>query len=323
MQFSLRIKNEIAGVSMKRWCCNRAELAAFLYVDGKYLFGSSDVSMIELVLTNAAAARRAFVLMKKGSGLVKVGVRKQKRLLKQNLYVLCAAENDVSRDLMQSKGDISFAESDLLARRCCAKSFIRGAFLARGSVTSPERAYHLEITVDSAQTAALLQGTLKRFEFRPGVTRRKGKHVVYVKEADQIAGILSLIGAHGSVLEFENIRVLKEVCARANRMVNCETANVDKTVEAAVRQIADVRFIQNCVGLESLPGKWREVALCRLEHPCATLSELGQMLDPPLGKSGVSYRMKRLHEKAADLRRLNERPEAEQKCRKHEQTRIR
>lgn len=177
-------------------------------------------------------------------------------------------------------------KSRYLQNSCCKRAFIRGAFLTSGSMSDPEKAYHFEIVCDSEQKAVQLQEMINSFGMDAKTVQRKKNYVVYLKEGEQISDMLNIMEAPISMMKFENIRILKEMRNSVNRQVNCETANIHKTVSAAVRQLEDIRYLQKTVGLEHLPVQLREIAYVRLEYPDATLKELGTYLEPPVGKSG-------------------------------------
>ena len=185
---------------------------------------------------------------------------------------------------------------------CCKRVFIRGAFLSAGSISDPEKFYHFEITCASMRKAKQLQGLMASFDIEARIVLRKRYFVVYVKEGSQIAELLQIMEAPMALMELENIRIVKEMRNSVNRQVNCETANINKTVSAAVKQMEDIRYIQDTIGLESLPENLQEMARVRLERPEATLKELGEALEPPVGKSGVNHRLRKLSLMAEDLR---------------------
>lgn len=185
---------------------------------------------------------------------------------------------------------------------CCKRAFLRGAFLAGGSVSDPEKTYHLEIAAHYRDFASLIRTIINTYALHSKVIRRKGSMVVYLKEGENIVDFLNIIGAHRALLTLENIRILKEMRNNVNRLVNCETANLDKTVNASVRQISNIKYIQQHIGLETLPENLKEIAVMRLKHTDASLRELGDMLNPPLGKSGVNHRLRKLEKIADDYR---------------------
>jgi DNA-binding protein WhiA len=190
----------------------------------------------------------------------------------------------------------------LLEKRCCRRAYLRGAFLAKGSVTNPEKGYHLEIVAEDEVHAQAIADMMVGFEVAGKVTSRKGESIVYVKESDQIARFLGLVGAHTAVLQFENVRVVKDMRNRVNRLTNAESANMDKAVAAAVQQVDDISLIQEKIGLQRLPHGLRELAKARLENPEASLRELGESITPRVSKSGINYRFTKISEIAKRLR---------------------
>ena len=198
--------------------------------------------------------------------------------------------------------DLSLIHNVVVQNVCCKRAFIRGAFLSAGSISDPEKFYHFEITCASMRKAKQLQGLMASFDIEARIVLRKRYFVVYVKEGSQIAELLQIMEAPVALMELENIRIVKEMRNSVNRQVNCETANINKTVSAAVKQMEDIRYIQDTIGLESLPENLQEMARVRLERPEATLKELGEALEPPVGKSGVNHRLRKLSLMAENLR---------------------
>lgn len=190
----------------------------------------------------------------------------------------------------------------LLQINSCQRAFLRGAFLASGSVTDPNKNYHFEITCENETLAALLRQQMEYFGLDAKAVRRKKYYVVYMKEGAMISDILAVMSGHISKLNFENIRIYKDVRNVINRRVNCETANINKTVSASRKQIEDIQYIQKTIGFSRLPEPLREVACARLEDPSASLKELGQNLDHPVGKSGVNHRLRKLSQMAQEIR---------------------
>lgn len=191
----------------------------------------------------------------------------------------------------------------LLKRNCCKRAFLRGAFLASGSISDPQKSYHFEIVCQQPQQAQLLQELLASFELDAKIVQRKKYHIVYLKEGAQIVDALNVMGAYVALMNLENVRILKEMRGSVNRIVNCETANINKVVGAAYRQVEDIRYIQSRIGLDELPPSLREMALLRLEYPDTSLKDLGELCDPPVGKSGVNHRLRKLSELAKKLGR--------------------
>ena len=197
--------------------------------------------------------------------------------------------------------DLSLIHNVVVQNVCCKRAFIRGAFLSAGSISDPEKFYHFEITCASMRKAKQLQGLMASFDIEARIVLRKRYFVVYVKEGSQIAELFQIMEAPVALMELENIRIVKEMRNSVNRQVNCETANINKTVSAAVKQMEDIRYIQDTIGLESLPENLQEMARVRLERPEATLKELGEALEPPVGKSGVNHRLRKLSLMAEEL----------------------
>ncbi len=183
------------------------------------------------------------------------------------------------------------------------RAFIRGAFLGGGSISDPGKTYHMEFVTNNEDFAESLKDLINELGFNCKVVSRKNNYVVYLKESEQISDLLSIIGAHSALLSLQNTKVVKAMRNNVNRIVNCETANLSKTVNAAVRQIENIRFIQDTVGINSLPDNLQEIASIRLEYEDMTLKELGEMLDPPISKSGVNHRLRKLEEIAEDMKR--------------------
>ena len=182
------------------------------------------------------------------------------------------------------------------------KELIREAFLQSGSISDPEKFYHLEIVFTECEKALEIKQMIESFQLDAKIVERKGHYVVYLKEGAQIADMLRIMEAPLALMEFENIRIVKEMRNSINRQVNCEAANLGKTISAAVKQVEDIKFIASIVGLDNIPEGLAETAKKRLEYPEASLKELGELMEPPLGKSGVNHRLKRLGELAEDLR---------------------
>lgn len=198
-------------------------------------------------------------------------------------------------------GDI--APEQLLRRTCCKRAFLRGAFLSSGSISDPQKSYHFEVVCQDEAQAQLLQELYRAFELDAKIVQRKKYYIVYLKEGAQIVDALNVMGAYVALMNLENVRIVKEMRGSVNRIVNCETANINKVVGAAYRQVEDIRYIQSRIGLDELPPALREIALIRMEYPDSSLKELGELCDPPVGKSGVNHRLRKLGEIAAKLGR--------------------
>lgn len=193
------------------------------------------------------------------------------------------------------------ADGMLVQQTCCKRAFIRGAFMAAGSISDPNKSYHFEIVCHTLEQAQQLKELMEFFETEPKIVERKERMVVYLKEGSQIVDLLNVMEAYVSLMNLENVRILKEMRNSVNRKVNCETANINKTVNAAVKQMEDIKRIRGTIGFDNIPEPLAEIAQARLDYPEATLKELGTYLDPPVGKSGVNHRLRKLAAIAENL----------------------
>ncbi len=235
-------------------------------------------------------------------------VRKGFTLLKKTYNIVGEInENDPSfMEFLTKIGDPGDPVSPLLVKNaCCQRSFLRGFFLGAGSVSDPSKAYHMEFVCGTEEKAAQICHIIKGFDIDTKVTVRRKNYVVYLKEGEAIVDLLGIIEAPSSLMDMENARILKEVNNSVNRRVNCEMSNIRKTVDASSRQVSDIEYIRDSIGLSALPDNLREIALVRLENPETPLKELGEMLDPPVGKSGVNHRLRKLGEIAEKLKEEN------------------
>ncbi|MBQ3558619.1 MAG: DNA-binding protein WhiA [Agathobacter sp.] len=269
MSFSSDVKVELARQHSKAKHCQIAELSAMIMQEGRISINPLALSFETdnpiLIEKYATLMRRAFD--------IDVGA---------------------PLDSQDCKRIVEAIQGLYLEKTCCKRAFIRGAFMASGSMTDPNKGYHFEIVCRTPEQAARLQELMKEFETEPKVIERKNYYVVYLKEGSQIVDMLNVMEAYVSLMNLENVRILKEMRNSVNRQVNCETANISKTVNAAVKQIADIELIRDTEGLDSLPAPLREMALVRLEYPEAPLKDLGKYLDPPVGKSGINHRLRKL-----------------------------
>lgn len=299
--YATEVKNELARVQGESVCCRIAELAALLRMGGTLLIGGNKNLGLTFTTENAAVARKAFSLIKTGFSLaVEVVVKRGRRLKKMNTYQIKVAPAPGVRELLtavgfwKEDGIHMVRDSSSFRRSCCRRAYLRGAFLGGGSVNRPEGDYHMELVTDNYQFAQSLTKIMKYFELPVRLTERKQSYLAYLKDGDAIISFLRLIGAHNALLSFENVRVVKDVRNQVNRLVNCETANLQKTVEAAVRQVACIRYLDEAVGLEKLPAHLKEAARLRLENPEAPLSELVELSGGQLSRSGLNHRLRRL-----------------------------
>ena len=291
MSFSSEIKQELSYQLPPARHCRLAEISAILSFCSHVETGADGSESVRMHTENLAVARKYFTLLKKTFNIdMSVSVRQNR-------------SSSGSRSFeVTSYADMSAVRHVLIQNPCCRRAFIRGAFLASGSVSDPEKSYHFEIVCPERAMAEQLSGMLDSFGVEAKITLRKHSYILYVKEGSQIADILNVMEAHVGLMKFENIRILKEMRNSVNRQVNCETANLNKTVSAAVKQIEDIQYIQKTIGFEQLPENLAEIARLRLEQPGMSLKELGQMLTPAVGKSGVNHRLRKLSFIAEELR---------------------
>ncbi len=300
--FSGDVKNELARLPLSKDCCEKAELAGLLRMGASLTLGANHAMGISFVTEHAAVARRALVLLKQAGAMrTEVMVRRSRRLSKTNTYAIRVMPGENVSALLSGMGLLpgaisSGGKSALFRRKCCRVSYLRGAFLAGGSVNRPDASCHLEYVATNYQFAELLQTLLRRLGFAAGLVGRKEDYVVYLKEGDAILDFLAMAGAEEAATAFEAARNVKEVRNQVNRLVNCETANLNKTAKAAARQVAAIRSFAAAGGLDGLSPGLRATAEARLAYPEASLTELGAELG--VGRSGVNHRLRRLMELA-------------------------
>lgn len=195
-------------------------------------------------------------------------------------------------------------EIDIKKDELMLKSLARGCFLGGGSLNNPNNKYHLEILFSTLKNAKIVLEVLKKFGIKAKLFERKNSTSIYIKEAEEISKMLAFIGANKSVLNFEEIRVMRDTRNNINRLVNCETANLNKTINAAIEQIEQIEYLQKIGEFDNLPDNLKEIAILRKENPDVSLVQLGQMLSDPIGKSGVNHRLKKICEIAIEYRKM-------------------
>ncbi len=306
--FATEVKNELARLNYEDSCCRTAELAALLRMGATMTFGLRHTFGLNFTSKNAAVARKTLMLLKSEGGDIhtEITVSRSRQLNKNNNYTVKVIPSPNVAQLLQRLGflhdDSLNMDSDmgLLRKSCCRIAYLRGAFQGGGSVNKPESAYHLELVTGSFGLGNLLYRLLKRMGFPVGFVDRKADYIVYLKEGDAVIDFLAMIKADKAVEAFEIARNVKEVRAQVNRLVNCETANLQKAVDAAGRQIAAIRLLKAQGLLEKLPKKIKKTAQLRLENPDITLTELAAMLG--VSKSGISHRLRKIQELAANIK---------------------
>lgn len=310
MSFSSELKEDLARVVSTKPCCRKAEFIAFFLINGNIRFARSQ--QISLVMTTElpAVARKMFTLAKDFISKREIMVYRRQTLKKNSAYSLfIPAQPDVQRFLsaigmLDSSGwqigFPSYVEEGFLNDPCCRKAYLRGAFLAAGSVSDPEHSYHLEIgSLDQAQSDLLIR-LMDSFDLPAKSVERKGRELVYLKGSEQICEFLNIVGGHRSLLEFESVRVTKEVRNNVNRRRNCDNANINKTVTAAMRQCESIHYILSELGPDTLPPALLTVAELRLSYANESLAELSDISG--LGRSALNHRLRRLEQIADNIR---------------------
>lgn len=309
MSFASETKKELTQIEESNQCL-KAEVSAMIRMNGTLSFSNKQLSL-DVQTENAAIARRIYTIIKKLYPYnVELLVRKKMRLKKNNVYICRIREGaqEILKDLDILQGEFQLNHSisqSLLKTDEQKRAYLRGAFLAGGSVNNPETSsYHLEIYSMYKEHSEALANLMNEFQLNAKTIDRKKGHITYLKEAEKISDFLGLTGAFQAMLKFEDVRILRDMRNSVNRIVNCETANLNKTIGAALRQVENIKFIDQTIGIDNLPEKLREVARLRIEHQDVTLKELGEMVSTgTVSKSGINHRLRKIDEIAEKLRR--------------------
>lgn len=307
MSFSSEVKKELISSEIDEDCIE-AELAAIIRMNGLVSTNGANTTL-DIQTESAAIARRIFTLLKQiFPKSLEILVRKKMRLKKNNIYIVRLREdvNELLQTLQIEHENDGFEQTDLLIALDTEKrrrAYLRGAFIARGSINNPETSsYHLEIFNLDQDHNNVLCDLLNMFSLKAKELQRRNGYIVYLKEANKIADFLRLIGANNALFKFEDARIVRDMRNSVNRIVNCETANLNKTISASVRQVENIKLIQKTVGLDYLPERLQEIAKVRLDYPEVTLQELGKLIPSgELSKSGVNHRLKKIEEIAKTL----------------------
>ena len=304
VSFARQVKEEVVFNDFDI-CCQKAILSAIIKVNGTLSLSNQGL-LLTIRTENAKIASKVHKMLKEVyHPHIEFLVSRKMKLQKNNVYILKVSKaREILDDLglMNGLGFHTLPDKKIIQKECCKRAFLRGTFLAAGSISDPEKGYHLEIVCSRPLQAQQILEILTEFEIEGRIVQRKKYYVVYIKEGAGISDFLNVVEAHVALMEFENSRIVREVRNTVNRRVNCETANITKTVTAAARQVDDILFLQQKYGFEKLPVSLRQMAEVRLEYPEAPLKELGMYLDPPVGKSGVNHRLRKLCELADAMR---------------------
>lgn len=310
MTFSSRCKDEISRFNLEKKCCVLAELAALIRTTGYISIKGYNKFEVEFVMENAVVIRRIFKMIKYLYNVnSEITVKRTNRLKKNNNYSIKVNEDVAIKLLIDTKlskdSEINILKfnygipKSLVEDTCCKRAYIRGAFLGCGSISDPEKSYHVEFINSRQKHCRDLESLMNDYDLGVKSIKRKEFYISYLKDSEKIVDLLNIMSAYNSLLNIENIRAIKETRNNINRVVNCETANLSKIVDTSVRQKNSINLLQKYNIIDKLPKGLRELAYLRLENEDASLKELGEMLSPPLGKSGVNHRLKKI-EKIAD-----------------------
>lgn len=318
LSFSSVAKNELSRIDSQNNECSLAELAALVRMNGSIQINGLRRMNLKFSTENAAIARRIFSLIKELYNIqTEVMVRRNKQLKKNNNYIIFIDYSNRAEEILIDTGVLEIDDEgnynmnysipeQIIKTRNCKRAYIRGAFLGGGSISNPEKTYHLEFVTNSEEHSEDLCRLINTFGLNAKIVLRKDNYIVYLKEGEQIVDLLNIVQAHNALLKLEDIRILKEMRNNINRIVNCETANLSKTINASIRQINNIEYINSVMGINKLPENLIDTANLRLENSDASLKELGEMLNPPVGKSGVNHRLRKLDEIADELRMKGE-----------------
>ncbi|ENN2602946.1 DNA-binding protein WhiA [Listeria monocytogenes] len=308
MSFASETKKELTHMDVSDSDA-KVELAAFIRMNGAISF-SNQLVIMDVQTENAAIARRMYQLLKDLYEVpIELLVRRKMKLKKNNVYIvrLKSGTRGILEDLRILEPPMTFTKSidrGFVKKRSAKRAYLRGAFLASGSVNNPETSsYHLEIFSVYEEHNEAICALMNQFDLNARTLERKNGFITYLKEAEKITEFLSIIGATSALLHFEDVRIMRDMRNSVNRLVNCETANLNKTINAAVRQIDNIKYIQSTVGLEALPERLREIAALRIANEDVTLKELGEILTTgQVSKSGINHRLRKLDQIAERLR---------------------
>ncbi|MBM5721029.1 DNA-binding protein WhiA [Listeria ivanovii] len=308
MSFASETKKELTHMDVSDSDA-KVELAAFIRMNGAISL-SNQLVIMDVQTENAAIARRMYQLLKDLYEVpIELLVRRKMKLKKNNVYIvrLKSGTRGILEDLRILEPPMTFTKSidrGFVKKRSAKRAYLRGAFLASGSVNNPETSsYHLEIFSVYEEHNEAICALMNQFDLNARTLERKNGFITYLKEAEKITEFLSIIGATSALLHFEDVRIMRDMRNSVNRLVNCETANLNKTINAAVRQIDNIKYIQATVGLEALPERLREIAALRIANEDVTLKELGEMLTTgQVSKSGINHRLRKLDQIAERLR---------------------
>ncbi|MDD6043018.1 MAG: DNA-binding protein WhiA [Eubacteriaceae bacterium] len=313
MSFAAETKNELSRITPEKKCCQLAEIAGFLRVSGSLRLAGGGKFKIVVSTENPAVARHYKKLIKEYFSVdTELEIGEAQGPKKGHVYMLTINPDMRSEQILRETGVLLVKEgnnfisdgifSTLIRSKCCKKSYLRGMFMGAGTLNDPSKGYHLELVCASKILANDCKKMINSFvDLNAKVVKRKDKYVVYLKSSENICDVLSIMGANGQRLKFEEVIINKELVNNTVRITNCDNANTDRTLDASAKQIENIRKIEKVKGLDFLPEKLRTAAELRLEYPEASLTQLGEMMDPPMKKSGINNRFRKIEEIASKL----------------------
>ncbi len=312
MSFSSKVKEELSSHFGNARHCNIAEIAAIINMCGHIGVFRNKIC-IKIQTENFAVARKYFTLLEKTFNIRSdILIRTNSQQRRNSIFILRVTNTPEVEKILMATGIMTTENGKKKIKNriyppvvnsiCCRRAYIRGAFLASGSVSDPKKTYHLEFVHSDDEYSRQLKELINSFHLDAKIVERKEHFVVYLKEGEQIVVLLNVMKAHIALMDLENVRILKDMRNNVNRKVNCETANLNKTVNAAVKQIEDISYVEATIGLDKLPPQLEEMARVRLHHPDASLKELGILMNPIVGKSGVNHRLRKISSIAETMR---------------------
>lgn len=314
MSFSNEVKNESARVKINSSSEMLAEFSGLIRMCGNLKLKNNSLSF-EFISENASVVRRIYTFLRNYSDEIEAFVKRSKQLKRKNVYVVLIDDIYVIDEILYDTGFVKNKKylnmnysvpKSIVGDEDEIKAFIRGSFLGAGSISNPEKSYHMEMLVERKEHGEYIKKLLNSLGFNAKIAKRKQKFIVYLKEAEQISDFLAVIGAHQALLRFENIRVVKDLRNNVNRIVNCETANLTKTVNASTEQIKNIEYLIEKDEFKNLDYDLKEVAQARIHNRNASLSELEELLDNKYTKSKINYKLKKINKTAMELRGVDD-----------------
>ncbi len=314
MSFSSEVKAELAGSISGARHCQIAELAAMISMVAYVRYWSDEPERLVIETERSVIAKEIAALIRRLFGYIPESSVKRTGV-NSRVYRMVIPSSELVRNVLvtlkiehgqaqpgKNPCQLMKVSRMVVSQDCCRRAYLKGIFMTSGSISDPNKGYHMEIVCDNEGRAQFIQEIINGFGIEARIIQRKKYYVVYLKDGEMIVDMLGIMGAHISLMDMENIRIRKDIRNNINRRVNCEAANLNKTVSAAVKQVNDINYIIQTRGIDYLPDNLQELAIARLDNEDASLKELGEMMTPPIGKSGVNHRLRKISEIAEDLR---------------------